>query len=80
MMIELVGGPHCGLRLSMVKLPPVHMSIHNTSDGQRWEAYYAPDGLRTQDGNYWRFTYTEQRKVIRPVSPPPVIPGPDGVR
>jgi hypothetical protein len=71
--IELVGGPHCGMRFSVTKVPPSWRQEHSTASGT-WDAFYVPDGLRTQDGYRWRFTYTEQR----PAQPPPVMPGHDG--
>jgi hypothetical protein len=73
MVIELIGGPHCGMTLTVRKVPPVVVQIHSPREGQRWEAYYVPDGTVTNEKR-WRCCYTEQRKVIRPVSPP-VVPG-----
>lgn len=76
--IELVGGPHCGMTYQVVKLPPLWKQIHTLADGTSWEAYYVPAGQRMRNSKNQRCDYTEQRRVVRPPQPPPIMPGPNG--
>lgn len=75
MIVELVGGPHCGLAVQVTRMPSVVMQVHSLADGSTWEAFYVPDGTVTKRSRSQRYCYTEQRRMLSPALPPPAIPG-----